>query len=332
VNILVTGGCGFIGSALIRSLAASGHVLRIVDNLSVGSADSLGGGLALVTIEPLRIQPFQAGTVQLAVTDIADGEHALAMATGADAIIHLAANTGVEPSVLDPHKDCRQNVIGTLNYLEAARHAGVKRFVFASSGAPLGAQEPPIHERLAPRPASPYGASKLAGEGYCSAYFQSFGVETVALRFGNIFGPGSNHKSSIVAKFTRLALAGQRLEIYGDGEQTRDFIYLDDIVAALTAALDRPGIGGEVFQIASGQERNVNELVRILLPILGEAGIHDVEVVSASPRIGDSRRSYFETTKARERLGWHNRVSLEEGLKRTVSWFVAQARGNLPGA
>lgn len=326
MKILITGGCGFIGSALVRRLAASGHDLRIVDNLSVGSADSLGGGLSVARIAPEGVQPFAPNVVQLAVTDIMEGDHALAMATGTDVIIHLAANTGVEPSVRDPHKDCRQNVIGTLNYLEAARHARVKRFVFASSGAPLGAQDPPIHERLAPRPASPYGASKLAGEGYCSAYFQSFGVETVALRFGNIFGPGSSHKSSIVAKFTRLALAGERLEIYGDGEQTRDFIYLDDIVAALTAAFERPGIGGEVFQIASGRERNVNELVRILLPILGDAGIHDIEIVSAAPRVGDSRRSYFDTTKARERLGWQNEVSLEDGLKRTVSWFVEQAR------
>ena len=141
----------------------------------------------------------------------------LAATEGADVVIHLAANTGVGPSVENPRMDCETNVTGTLNALEAARAAGAGRFVFASSGAPLGVQTPPLHEEMAPHPASPYGASKLAGEGYCSAWFHSFGVETVVLRFGNVYGEGSTRKASVVAKFIKRALAGEVLEIYGDG-------------------------------------------------------------------------------------------------------------------
>ena len=142
------------------------------------------------------------------------------------------------PSVENPRLDMECNVIGTLNMLEGARMHKVKRFIFASSGAPIGECEPPIHEEMAPHPVSPYGASKLAGEGYCSAYFRTFDVETIALRFGNVYGPGSGHKNSVVAKFIRQAMQGETLEIYGDGKQTRDFIYIDDLIQAICLAIN----------------------------------------------------------------------------------------------
>src|SRR5262249_16844775 len=152
------------------------------------------------------------------------------------------------------------NVVGTLNYLEACRRLGVRRFVFASSGAPIGDCEPPLHEEMPGHPVSPYGASKLAGEAYCSAYRHSFGIETVALRFGNCYGPLSSHKNSVVAKFIRQALAGQPWEIFGDGCQTRDFIYVQDVTDAIIRAATVEGIGGEVFQIATNSETTVLEL------------------------------------------------------------------------
>jgi UDP-glucose 4-epimerase len=140
--------------------------------------------------------------------------------------------------------DCMVNVLGTFNYLDACRKSNVKRFVFASSGAPLGEQEPPIHEEMVPRPISPYGASKLCGEAYCSAFHGSFGVETVCLRFGNVYGPYSTHKGSVVAKFIKQILERETLTIYGDGSQTRDFIYIDDLIRAVWAGVTVPGVGG----------------------------------------------------------------------------------------
>ena len=242
---LITGGCGFIGLSLLRRLLQDdSNQICIVDNLSTGTRADLAAVCSFVERLPGEAS---AAAVQLIVADIGDSQIAQQLAADVDVIVHLAANTGVGPSVEDPRSDCVTNVIGTFNYLEAARLNGVERFVFASSGAPVGEVEPPIHEELAPHPVSPYGASKLAGEGYCSAYYRSFQVNTVALRFGNVYGPGSMHKSSVVAKFIRLAMAGETLEIYGDGSQTRDFIYIDDLVEALMLAATRAGVGGEVF-------------------------------------------------------------------------------------
>ena len=255
--------------------------------------------------------------------DILDEELALRAAEGADAIVHLAANTGVLPSVEDPRADCRTNVFGTLNYLEAARHNGVGRFVFASSGGTvIGEVEPPIHEEMAPHPVAPYGASKLAGEGYCSAYFQTFDIGTVALRFGNVYGPLSGHKNSVVARFIRRATSGEALEIYGDGTQTRDYIYIGDLIRAIKLSATTEGVGGETFQIATNAETTVREIADRLIPALAEAGIKDVEVRHTDARRGEVRRNFADTSKAKRLLGWQAEMDLDEGLRRTVAWFV----------
>jgi UDP-glucose 4-epimerase len=265
--------------------------------------------------------------VELVVGDIRDEDLALRAAAGADVIVHFAANTGVMPSVEDPRGDCMSNVVGTLNYLEAARHAGVGRFIFASSGGTIvGDAEPPIHEEMPPHPVAPYGASKLAGEGYCSAYFRTFGVETVALRFGNVYGPLSGHKNSVVARFIKRATSGEVLEIYGDGTQTRDFIFVDDLIRAVRLASTIEGVGGEVFQIATSAETTVQELTDRLLPALAAAGIEGIEVRNAAARRGEVRRNFADTSKAEQRLGWKAEVGLDEGLRRTVEWFMGPTR------
>ncbi|RKZ06629.1 epimerase [Candidatus Fermentibacteria bacterium] len=341
---LVTGGCGFIGTSLIKALIKEGgHVIRVVDNLSVGTRDDLARVCNFTEFDLTSLSP-QSSTLtsashsspltphpspQLIVGDILDDRLALKAAQGMDVIVHLAANTGVGPSVADPRSDCVTNVIGTFNYLEAARQNQVKRFVFASSGAPVGECEPPIHEDMAPHPVSPYGASKLAGEGYCSAYFRTFGIETVALRFGNVYGPGSGHKNSVVAKFIRQAMCGETLEIYGDGGQTRDFIYIDDLVRAIRLAAIVDGIGGEVFQIATNAETTVSELANILLSILADTGINNVEIRYEAPRAGDVRRNFSDTSKALQVLGWQTKVSLIDGLGLTVKWFIEQQSHSL---
>ena len=325
MNWLVAGGCGFLGTPLVRSLVEDGgHRIRVVDNLAVGEREDLGAVSPFVERSPEDPGPVgSGGPVELVVGDILDEGLALRAAEGADAIVHLAANTGVLPSVEDPRGDCMSNVVGTLNYLEAARHAGVGRFVFASSGGTvIGEAEPPIHEEMAPHPVAPYGASKLAGEGYCSAYFQTFGIGTVALRFGNVYGPLSGHKNSAVARFIKRAANGETLEIYGDGTQTRDFVFVEDLIRAIKLSATARGVGGEVFQIATSAETTVQELVDRLLPALAAAGIKDVEVRNTAARKGEVRRNFADTSKARRMLGWQAEVGLDEGLRRTVEWFM----------
>ena len=324
---LITGGCGFIGRNLLRRASRERDaVFRIIDDVSTGTREELRGAtdFSEVAADDTKVQwaDWRRSPVEFVKADIRDGEVARRVVAGADVVVHLAANTGVAPSVEDPMRDCTANVIGTLNYLEACRHNGVKRFVFASSGAPIGECKPPIHEELAAHPVSPYGASKLAGEAYCSAYARSFGIETVALRFGNCYGPLSNHKSSVVAKFIREALAGTTWEVYGDGNQTRDFIFVEDIAEAILLAATAAAVGGEVFQIASNGETSVLDLASKLADVLKAHGITPPTIRYASPRIGDVKRNYSDTTKARTRLGWNSSVSLEQGLDRTVKWFL----------
>ena len=325
MNWLITGGCGFIGTSLVRSLTREGgHSIRVIDNLAVGDREDLAVASPFVEADAAAPGPISGeDAVQLVVGDILDAELAMRVAEGADVIVHLAANTGVAPSVEDPRSDCTTNVLGTLNYLEAARHNGVSRFVFASSGAVVGEVEPPLHEEMPPHPVSPYGASKMANEGQCSAYFRTFGIETVALRFGNVYGPLSGHKNSAVAKFIRRARAGEVLEIYGDGTQTRDFIYVEDLIGAVRRAATVEGVGGEVFQIATNAETTVSEMVEKLIPALVEAGVEEPEVRKTAPRQGDVMRNFSDTSKAARLLGWKAETDLDTGLRRTVQWFMA---------
>lgn len=326
---LITGGCGFIGTSLIKNLVTEGgHYIRVLDNLSVGTREDLATVCTFTETPPDTIlppDPDQTG-VQLIVGDIRNFDICFACCKGMDIIVHLAANTGVPGSVENPRLDMESNVTGTFNMLEGARLNQVKRFVFASFGAPAGECTPPIHEELPPHPVSPYGASKLAGEGYCSAYAKTFGVETVALRFSNVYGPGSTHKSSVVAKFIKQALNGETLVIYGDGTQTRDFIYIDDLVNALILGAFKEGIGGETFQIATSRETTLDEITELLLKVLDENGIEPPGVEKTSPRLGDVKRNFSDTTKAETRLGWKSQWPLKKGIEQTVLWFLSQKR------
>ena len=325
MNWLITGGCGFIGISLIARLLLdtdANHNIRILDNLSTGTRDDLSSVAPFLEVENIDNLSASLVGIELVVGDILDEGLAYKVTKNIDVIVHLAANTGVGPSVEDPRLDCYTNVIGVFNYLDAARINKVPRFIFASSGAPAGEVEPPIHEELPPHPVSPYGASKLAGEGYCSAYNKSFGIDTVILRFGNVYGPRSLHKSSVVAKFIRQALDGETLEVYGDGKQTRDFIYIDDLIDALISSSHLDNIGGETFQISSGMETTVGEMADNLINVMKQHGVKDIKVINGETRIGDVKRNYSDTTKAKQRLNWQPKVSQEEGLIRTVEYFI----------
>ena len=299
MKILVTGGAGFIGANLVRLLLNQGHRVQVLDNFSTGRREYLDG-LDLEILEG----------------DILDPEMVAQAIAGVDGVVHLAAQTGVPGSLQNPRRDCEVNIIGTLNMLEACRHAGVRRFVFASSNAPLGRQPPPATEDKAPLPISPYGASKLAGEGYCLAYHGSWGLGTVILRFANIYGPYSAHKNSVIAKFFKDIQANGQITVDGDGRQTRDFIYVGDLCRAILLALES-SVSGEVFQIATGVETSILDLAALIQKVTGRG----VSVQHGPPRRGDIRKNYSAILKARKVLGWEPQASLEEGLRETWAWF-----------
>ena len=321
---LITGGCGFIGTNLIERLLADGKQVRVFDNLTVGSRDSLG---AISKFAEVTDGAEWSSGVQLMVGDIREAAEVREAARGAEVFVHLAASTGVPQSVEDPMHDCTSNVIGVLNTLEAARRESVKRFIFASSGAPAGEVEPPIHEEVVPKPVSPYGASKLAGEAYCSAYSRTFGVECVALRFGNVYGPKSGHKTSVVAKWINRAMEGLQLEIYGDGTATRDFIFVGDLVDAVTKAGVAPSsdVAGEVFQIATSRETTVGEIAELLCQCLRNEGLEVPDVFYSQKRLGDVERNFSDTSKAKELLGWTAGVELSAGLSVVVKDLMSAA-------
>jgi len=303
-SYLVTGGCGFIGVNLVSRLVQGGGRVRVLDNLSLGRRED---------VEPLG--------VELVVGDIRDFPTLARAARGIDVVVHLAAHTRVVESVSNPELNFEVNVLGTMNALRVSRSAGVQKFIFASTGgAILGEQVPPVHEGMVPRPVSPYGASKLAGEGYCSAFCRGYGLNTVALRFSNVYGPYSYHKGSVVAQFFRNAMRDEPLTVYGDGVQTRDFLYVDDLVEAVLGA-DRIDTPGEVFQIASGRETSVASLVELMKEVVTGPSF---EVRHEAARAGEVSRNYANIEKARRMLGYEPKTELRDGLRRTWQWFLSQ--------
>jgi UDP-glucose 4-epimerase len=321
LNILITGGCGFIGSNLTRHLLKNFNCnIRIFDNLSIGSVSDLGSDFSPVLCSCKQTKDWVG--LQVFKADILDFDHLLSASAGADLIIHLAANTGVAPSIENPVNDCQTNVFGTLNVLESCRLNHIKRMIFASSGAPLGEQVPPLHEELAPKPMSPYGASKLAGEGYCSAYYHSYGIQTTCLRFGNVYGPGSMRKGSVIAKFIKKSLNKEPLEVFGTGEQTRDYIYIDDLSRAISASIISEKSGGQIFQIATAKETSILELINALNRALHKNGLDITDVNHLDMRVGDAIRNYSDTSKAIEYLDWRPTICLDDGLSETVKYFL----------
>lgn len=304
-SVLITGGCGFIGVNLGKALVAANQRVAAYDNLTEGSLDDAR----------------DAGYEEVIVGDLLDADALSSAMEGVDAVVHLAAQTSVIESIAAPVDFVRANVEGTASVLEAARHAGVRRVVFASSNAPLGDAEPPTHEGIVPRPASPYGASKLAGEALCSAFAGSYGMSTTALRFSNVYGPFSYHKGSVIAKFFRSIYANEPLVVYGDGQQTRDFVYVKDLCEGIVAALDAPFSGYELVHLGTGTESTIQALVTELLQLFPD---RDIEVRHEPARAGEIVRNYSDISKARRLLGYAPKTSLQDGLRATMAWFEEQ--------
>jgi UDP-glucose 4-epimerase len=301
-SALITGGCGFIGVNLARTLVASGWQVTSFDDYSVGT----------------EADGSKAGYHRLIAGDVRDLDAVRQAALGHSHVVHLAAHTNVIESVKDPIHDVEVNVDGLLNTLIAARDAGADGFVFASSNAPLGEVDPPTHEGIVPHPLSPYGASKLAGEALCSAFAGSYGLRTISLRFSNVYGPYSYHKGSVVAKFMRRIFEGEPLVLYGDGKQTRDFIYVDDLCDGVRLALGSDLDGGEVLHLGTGTEVSVNALVALLQDLFPDRTLN---VGYEQARSGEIVSNFSDISKARREIGFEPAVGIEEGLRKTKNWF-----------
>ena len=305
MRVLVTGGAGFVGANLVTYLLEHGHDVTALDDLSAGARPSWWGGNS------------GPRSMEGSIEDEAAVRRAM---EGADGVVHLAARPGVADSVDRPDLDFRTNVLGTFTVFDAARQADVSRFIFASSGAVLAAATPPLREDMAPAPKSPYGASKLYGEGITAAS-DAYGMVGVSLRFSNVYGPHCGHKKSVVASFLSSALAGQPLVIYGDGRQTRDFIYVEDICAAIDRALAADD--GGVYHLGTGVETSVNDLAD---QVIAATGTH-VDIDRQPPRPADATRSFVEFEAARKALGWSPQVRLDKGLTETAAW-MRSSRGH----
>jgi len=305
-GVLVTGGAGFVGATLVRRLAASGYRVRVLDNLSTGDAAHLSG----VDADLVRGDITDAGTLDDAVA-------------GCDAVIHLAAAGSVAGSVADPAANFDANVAGTFRVLDAARSHEVPRVVLASTGGALiGDATPPVDERSLPKPLSPYGASKLAGEGYAHAFAKTYGMRTVAVRFGNVYGPWCARKRGVLNVFFCALRSGEPLVIYGDGSASRDYVHVRDIAAALQLAMESPGLpGGTVLHAASGVETTVSALADLCRLAAGRPG-HPVEYRQARP--GEVGRNFASYDLAHRLLGYSPTVRVEDGIPRLWQWFKAE--------
>lgn len=305
-TFLVTGGAGFIGSSIVRTLVERGDTVRALDDFSTGKP----GNLAEV-----------AGSIEVVEGSVADEVLVRHAVEGVDYVLHQGALASVPRSVEDPLASNLANVTGTLTLLVAARDAKVKRLVYAASSAAYGDQPAlPKVESMAPSPLSPYAVSKLAGEYYCQAFTACYGLETVSLRYFNIYGPRQDPESvyaAVIPKFITAMLAGERPTIFGDGEQSRDFTFVEDAIAANLLACTAPNAAGQVVNVACGERYSLNELVAALNRILGTA----IEPIYAAPRAGDVKHSQADIGAARALLGYEPRCSFEEGLRKTVEWF-----------
>lgn len=307
-RVLVTGGAGFIGSNVVDALVKRGDEVRVLDNFSTGNKDHLASA---------------GSKVELIEGDIRDKQAVTKSVQGIDCIFHIAALRAVLRSVDVPQETNDVNVGGTLNLLLAARDAGVKRFVFSSSSSIYGDTEKfPCEETDLPRPQSPYAASKIMGEYYCQIFTRLYGLETVALRYFNVFGPRQNPESkysAVIPIFIDCLLKGQSPEIHWDGKQSRDFSYVDNVVAGNLLASEAKGTAGEVFNIACHEEFSVLDIFNHLKEILK---ITKLEPVFKPKRAGDVRRTFADISKSEKVLKFKVQTRFRPGLEKTVKWFL----------
>jgi len=308
MRYLVTGGAGFIGSSIVDELVRRGHHVVVLDDLSTGSETNLASVRSRID--------FRTGSI----IDLAAVQSAC---KGADYVIHLAARTSVPKSVADPIETNKVNIDGTLNVLVAARDAKVKRFVYAASSSAYGETSTlPKIETMEPEPISPYGVTKYVGELYAQVFGRVYGLENASLRYFNVFGPRqdpTSQYSGVLSRFMLAVIEGQSPVIYGDGEQSRDFTYIDNIVDVTLRACEASGASGKVFNGGTGARITLNEVVKLLSKVTGKK----IQAKYEPPRAGDIRDSQADISLAEKVLGYQPLVHFEEGLKRTWEWYCA---------
>ena len=305
---LVTGGAGFIGSHIAEELVKRGERVRVIDNLSTGKHENL---------------QHLMHEIEFIEGDLRDQEASARAVERVDFVMHQAAIPSVPRSIQDPKGSTENNLNGTLHLLVAARDAGVKRVVYASSSSVYGDSPTlPKSEDFSPAPLSPYAASKLAGEYYCQVFSQVYGLETVSLRYFNVFGPRQDPLSlyaAVIPTFITSALAKKPLIIYGDGEQTRDFSFVANVVQANLLACEAEGIAGETLNVGGGTQTSLNQLIQELQTIVTA----DLNVEYADPRPGDVKHSLASIDKAKRLMGYESTIPFGEGLRRTVEWCAS---------
>ncbi len=303
---LVTGGAGFIGSHLVHRLVADGQKVRVLDNFSTGKRANLAGVMD-------RIEVIEG--------DLRRYEDCLLACKGVEVIFHEGALPSVPKSVADPRSSHDANINGTFNILMAARECGCRRVIYAASSSAYGDQpESPKRESMRPAPLSPYAVNKLVGEYYLKVFHECYGLETLSLRYFNVFGPRQDPKSQYAAAipaFVTAILNDQPPTIYGDGEQTRDFTFIDNVVHGNMLAAKAPKLGGEVVNLACAESVTVNRTIRLINELLGK----DVKPIYTDVRPGDVKHSLADVTLARKIIGFEPVVTFDEGLRRAIEWY-----------
>jgi len=313
-KILITGGCGFIGLNLVEYfLDKTDYTINILDNLSVGREEDLR-----------KIKNYDKKRVCFYKGDIREIKDIKPAIKKCDFVVNLAAQTDVIESIKNPLFDAEVNIFGLINLLNLSKKHNIKRFIQASSAAPLGEQVPPVDEEKIPRPLSAYGASKLSCEGYCSAFSGSYNLKTVALRFSNVYGPYSYLKGSVVAKFIKDILSNKKPVIYGSGDQTRDFVHARDIANAIHLSIKNDDLQGfSLFQIGTGVETSINSLYEKISSILRNEEFEVGKPLYKAERAGEIYRNYCDISLASEKLGFKPEYSLNKGLQDTIGWFLS---------
>lgn len=300
-NILITGGAGFIGTNLIKKLNLEKYNVSVIDNFSNGSRDNL----------PKSVSIFEG--------DIRDKSFLKEAILNQDIIIHLAAYGSVVDSVTNPEINFEVNVQGTFNLLNQAKVSGVKKFIFASTGGALiGNAVPPVNEKSLPKPISPYGSSKLCGEAYCHSFAKAFNMNTICLRFANIYGPFSMHKKGAITKFIKSINKDEPITIYGDGSSTRDYLYIDDLCNGIIRTIEKNLKSGSVLHLASGKEVTILDLVKLLTKIANKP---NYPINFESIRSGEVEKNFANYEKAFVDLNFQPKIDLENGLKTTWMWY-----------